>query len=119
MGAKPGQPYRVIARLLHDAAGDEDKTGQIQDEASNVLFGVHNNNLGHRPLSGMLEPKYSFLARNLGKARAAWNKLHPKQPFPDFENPSNSELIEELAQAMQGVDRKKVTARIEGHPKEY
>jgi len=120
MVAKPGKPFRVIARLLYDAAGDQDSDGTTQDELSHNLFNIHNNNLGQRPLVAMLSKRNKkWLPSTLKKAREAWNHHNPDQPFPDLNDPKNIELVEELAQATQAVDRSKVKARMEGRPKEY
>lgn len=117
MANKPGKPFRVIARLLHDAAGDRGE--EIQDETANKVFAVHNNNIGRRPLNEIVDGKIQWLPGELKKAKVAWNKRNPHQPFPDLEDPRNAAFFEELAQALQEVDHKKVVARMEGHPKEY
>lgn len=111
MTPKPRQSFRVMARLLHDAAASRGE--EIADELANHIWNIHNNYVPGRPLTEMISPKYSWVLYELSNGRSAWNRKHKLQPFPDLTDPINLALFQELAEAIQGVDRETVMKRIE------
>lgn len=111
-------PFKHIGRLLHYAA--RDISDEAQDKLTDELFGIHNNHTGKKKLSEMLEPKTAkWVIPTLKKARIEWNRLHPKIPFPDLDDPKNAMVIQELAEGVERENHRKTLRRMAGELDDY
>lgn len=108
--------FRVLARLLAAAAPNEQELDEHPDE----LWAAHQHATGRHRLEQLVRPQTAeWLPGEVQQGTAAWNKVTPKQPAHDINEPANSELIQSAAEAASALQRKRFEAqrRVKENPR--